>query len=89
MVPPDHESHIPGRCRTCWKPCFARIESGAIRCDECTERISQHPNSLIRTALAAEPETADDTLDYLQTDTDPAVAKAAERTMMRRKAGRL
>lgn len=84
-VPASHEAHIPGECRTCWRPCRARVADGEVRCEECTVRLTEHPNSLIRQALAAEHDTPDDTLEYLQTDTDPAVSKAAERTLMRRK----
>ncbi|SMY04575.1 hypothetical protein BSP239C_03894 [Brevibacterium sp. 239c] len=46
-----------------------------------------NPFGLVRTALAADAATPDDTLDFLMTDHDPGVAKAAERTYMRRMQG--
>ncbi|WP_269770079.1 hypothetical protein [Brevibacterium antiquum] len=41
----------------------------------------------MRTALAADADTPDSTIDFLMTDHDPGVAKAAERTYMRRQQG--
>ncbi|AOP54429.1 MAG: hypothetical protein ACTIA2_11255 [Brevibacterium aurantiacum] len=87
VVPEQHAHHLPGECRKCWKPCFRKTDDGAAYCDTCLERLTQHPFGLVRTALAADAATPDDTLDFLMTDHDPGVAKAAERTYMRRMQG--
>lgn len=77
MVRGHPYDHHPGTCRTCWRPCFARVERGQTRCENCIDLLAQHPNALIRRFLAQEPDLPEDTAELLSTDFDAVVQNAA------------
>lgn len=74
------ELHEPGACRACWRPCRNRVPSGVDRCDHCADALACHRWVRVRKSLAEQ--TFDrGVLEYLLSDPDPAVARAAGRRL--------
>lgn len=77
--PESHaRDHLPGDCRKCWRPCFAKVEKGQVRCEQCALAIAQHPSSEVRRLLVAEPRLPLTVAELLVTDFDATVASAAQ-----------
>ena len=79
-----HVTHLPGECRVCWKPCFARVPKGTPRCQECLAGLRDHVSPFVRSALAAEKDVPDDILNFLSDDMDLTVSSLARRALARR-----
>jgi len=71
--------HLPGRCRTCWRPCLSRVYGGDTRCGDCLWALAQHPDPRVRLALLGSRRVPVELLELLGTDPDPLVADRAER----------
>lgn len=81
-----HQGHLPGQCRSCWRPCHARLpkpERGvaARRCEDCTQALLQCPDVAVRKALASEDDLDRSILIALTTDPAGPVAMAAQRRL--------
>jgi len=70
---------LPGRCRTCWRPCLHRVHRGETRCRDCVWALAQHPDPRVRLALLASRRVPSEVLELLVTDPDPLVADRADR----------
>ena len=68
--------HTPGKCRTCWRPCLAHVESGQIRCESCVTALADHHDPRVRLSLLDESPPSD-VIELLCTDLDPLVARTA------------
>ncbi len=80
----SHIGHLPPGCRKCWRPCRARVPAGQVRCHECLLGLRDHVSSFVRAALAAEPDTPTETLEFLAGDSDLTVSAIAGRALARR-----
>lgn len=78
-----HAQHLPGECRVCWKPCFAHVETGQARCQECEELLRAHTSSIVRASLATEPGVSYGTLHLLTGDEDMTVSNIATKALRR------
>lgn len=67
----------PGRDRRDWKRCRNRVEQGRLRCSECAELLSSHPDVAVRRTLARESGLAREVLEVLLADPDYLVAEYA------------
>jgi hypothetical protein len=86
-VDKSHIGHLPGGCRVCWAPCFARVPRGTVRCQDCLLALRDHVTPFVRSALAAEPDVSDDILAFLADDMDMSVSSMARRAQARRHGG--
>jgi hypothetical protein len=74
--PAGHSNHLPGECRSCWKPCHRRAESGQ-RCAECWYALAQHDDDRVRRSVLDEPGVPHEVLELLATDHSSPIASAA------------
>lgn len=81
----DHpQGHMPGECRTCWRPCWRRSEPGTTRCTRCAHDLAEHPNDDIRMAFAAERYLTEKDLIKLANDQNFLVQEVARWQIERR-----
>lgn len=78
---PQHSSHLPGTCRSCWAPCTARTDAKGRRCDKCLKAIIGCPDHRVRRALLSE-QLDRDTLTLLAQDQYPMIAFAAQQALL-------
>lgn len=67
----------PGVDRKKWGLCFRRVPRGVVRCSDCTDRLSHHPDARVRRMIVSEVGVEPDIVDDLLADPDILVAAAA------------
>lgn len=79
-----HETHGPGECRICWRPCRQRFgddDWSDVRCNECEVALARHLNPDIRMALVMEGSLRPATLELLATDVKANIQQRAVTAM--------
>lgn len=67
---------MPGKCKSCWRPCLNRVDAGQRRCEECERSIAMLTAKRPKLELIREG-ARPKTLSYMLNDPDPAIAEAA------------